>query len=144
MVKGHERKSYQPSSSAKAAQLLASSGPKGGFGFGGWVKCTIISHCTIIVSRVRRLQLPGSHTKCCMLYCTCRFSGATPIAGPSPAASAPVDTEASGNAAAPALSGELDSEITQLLKSLSKRDATTKFKALQACKPLVSLSHSCS
>ena len=43
MVKGHERKSYQPSSSAKAAQLLASSAPKaGGFGFGG---CAPLNDC---------------------------------------------------------------------------------------------------
>ena len=44
MVKGHERKSYQPSSSAKAAQLVASSGPKGGFGFGGYVKEHLFDH----------------------------------------------------------------------------------------------------
>ncbi|DBA66923.1 TPA: hypothetical protein ACH3X2_002039 [Trebouxia sp. C0005] len=43
MVKGHERKSYQPSSSAKAAQLVASSGPKGGFGFGGFSGATPIA-----------------------------------------------------------------------------------------------------
>ena len=43
------------------------------------------------------------------------------------------DADSSGNAAvAPALTGELDGEITQLLRSLSKRDATTKSKALQA------------
>lgn len=100
MVKGHERKSYQPSSSAKAAQLLASTGPKGGFGFGG-------------------------------------FSGATPIAGPV-GSSAPAEAETNGSAAsAPVLTGALDSEITQLLKSLSKRDATTKFKALQRLKTVI-------
>jgi len=66
------------------------------------------------------------------LLCACRFSGATPNAS-AVANSAPAEAETSGNAApAPALTGELDSEISQLLKSLSKRDATTKFKALQA------------
>jgi hypothetical protein len=44
MVKGHERKSYQPSSSAKAAQLVANSGPKGGFGFGGYVQEHMFDH----------------------------------------------------------------------------------------------------
>lgn len=64
----------------------------------------------------------------------CRFSGATPVASTStPAAACKSDADAPGNAAAaPALTGELDSEITQLLRSLSKRDATTKSKALQA------------
>ncbi|KAL3135632.1 hypothetical protein ABBQ38_006112 [Trebouxia sp. C0009 RCD-2024] len=101
MVKGHERKSYQPSSSAKAAQLVASSALKAsGFGFGG-------------------------------------FSGATPVAGISNALeAATTDADASGNTA-PALTGELDSEITQLLRSLSKRDATTKFKALQKLKAVI-------
>ena len=43
------------------------------------------------------------------------------------------DADSSGNAAvAPSLTGEMDGEITQLLRSLSKRDATTKSKALQA------------
>ena len=37
MGKDKERKSYQPSSSAKAAEQLASGGPKAaGFTFGGW------------------------------------------------------------------------------------------------------------
>ena len=49
------------------------------------------------------------------------------------------DTDSSGNAAvAPALTGELDGEITQLLRSLSKRDATTKSKALQASRAALS------
>ena len=37
----------------------------------------------------------------------------------------------SSTADKPALTGELDSEISQLLKSLSKKDAITKIKALQ-------------
>ena len=50
MVKGHERKSYQPSSSAKAAQLLASSAPKaGGFGFGG---CEPLNVCNCCLSEM--------------------------------------------------------------------------------------------
>lgn len=67
-------------------------------------------------------------------HITCRFSGATPVAGTSAVADATsIDTDASGNpAVAPALTGALDGEITQLLRSLSKRDATTKSKALQA------------
>ena len=78
------------------------------------------------------VTLASVQHKCCILLCACRFSGATPIAS-AVANSAPAEAETSGNAApAPALTGELDSEITQLLKSLSKRDATTKFKALQA------------
>ncbi len=78
------------------------------------------------------VTLASFQHKCCILLCTCRFSGATPIAS-AVANSAPTEAETGGNAApAPALTGELDSEITQLLKSLSKRDATTKFKALQA------------
>lgn len=102
MVKGHERKSYQPSSSAKAAQLLSGSGTAGGFGFGG-------------------------------------FSGATPIATSAQALPASsTDAEGTSSAAtAPVLSGDQDSEITQLLKSLSKRDATTKSKALQKLKTVV-------
>lgn len=58
-----------------------------------------------------------------------RFSGATPVGDIAASVS---DTQAtSSTAEAPALSGELDSEITQLLKSLSKKDAITKIKALQ-------------
>ena len=39
--------------------------------------------------------------------------------------------ESSSSTDAPASTGELDSEITQLLKSLTKKDAMTKLKALQ-------------
>ena len=62
-----------------------------------------------------------------------RFSGSTPVASTSNVvAAASSDAEAAGNnPTAPALTGELDSEITQLLRSLSKRDTTTKSKALQ-------------
>ena len=70
----------------------------------------------------------------CMPCPTCRFSGATPIATSAQATPASsTDIEGTSSAApAPVLSGDQDSEITQLLKSLSKRDATTKSKALQA------------
>ena len=130
MVKGHERKSYQPSSSSKAAQLLASSAPKaGGFGFGG---CAFVYLHMETSSVLQGFYETGD--SCCTPQpaCpdTCRFSGATPVAGTSTAADATAtDIDSSGNpAVAPALTGELDGEITQLLRSLSKRDATTKVK----------------
>ena len=58
MGKDKERKSYQPSSSAKAAEQLASGGPKAaGFAFGGWA-CflwplpsarTLLLHCIVLI-----------------------------------------------------------------------------------------------
>ncbi len=62
MVKGHERKSYQPSSSAKAAQLVASSGPKGGFGFGGYVYEHLFDH-------VSCQMLPWPQSSTSAAYC---------------------------------------------------------------------------
>lgn len=62
----------------------------------------------------------------------CRFSGATPVGDIT--ANAPNSEASSSIKDAPALTGELDSEITQLLKSLSKKDAVTKIKALQVVK----------
>jgi hypothetical protein len=63
----------------------------------------------------------------------CRFSGLQPVAGfgfgPPPAAAAASAAAAAGGD--PALPGALDSEIAQCLRHLSKKDATTKLKALQ-------------
>ncbi|KIZ02284.1 hypothetical protein MNEG_5679 [Monoraphidium neglectum] len=61
------------------------------------------------------------------------FSGLQPVAGfgfgPPPAAAAASAAAAAGGD--PALPGALDSEIAQCLRHLSKKDATTKLKALQ-------------
>ena len=65
------------------------------------------------------------HATACQL--SCRFSGAQQI---SPAAGGPAGA-ASPAAAPEAAYGELDGELAQHLRRLSKRDPTTKAKALQ-------------
>lgn len=62
-----------------------------------------------------------------------RFSGLQPVAGfgfgSSAAAAAAASTASTGE---PALPGQLDGDLAQCLRHLSKKDATTKLKALQS------------
>ncbi len=58
-----------------------------------------------------------------------RFSGAQPLARPAEAASDAGDPRAAEPALTP---GDLDGELLQHLRRLSKRDPVTKLKALQA------------
>lgn len=63
-----------------------------------------------------------------MLFC--RFSGAQPLSiRPEAAASGAAEAQAAEAKLTP---GDLDSELLQHLRRLSKRDPVTKLKALQA------------
>ena len=74
-------------------------------------------------------QMLKGDTQCQFLGILNRFSGATPVGD---IALNAADAQASSSTAdGPALTGELDSEISQLLKSLSKKGTITKIKALQ-------------
>ncbi|KAI8472755.1 MAG: hypothetical protein J3K34DRAFT_384103, partial [Monoraphidium minutum] len=68
-----------------------------------------------------------------------RFSGLQPVAGfgfGAPAAAAAAGGAAAAAAGEPALPGQLDGDVAQALRHLSKKDATTKLKALQALREL--------
>lgn len=70
------------------------------------------------------------------VFASDRFSGTRPVAGfgfGAPAAGAASPAVASTSAAADPLelSAQLDGELAQCLRHLSKRDTTTKLKALQ-------------
>jgi len=65
------------------------------------------------------------------------FSGLQPVAGFGFGAAA-VSASASASASAePSLPGQLDGDVAQCLRHLSKKDATTKLKALQSLRDLV-------
>lgn len=76
----------------------------------------------------------------------CSFSGLTPVAGfgfgappvvaAAPAAAAAAEAASQWGADEPALTGALDGEVAQCLRHLSKKDATTKLKALAALREL--------
>lgn len=78
-------------------------------------------------------------TVSCVCGCLCagRFSGLRPVAGfgfgaPATAAAAGGSAAAAPAAADPLeLSAQLDGDFAQCLRHLSKRDTTTKMKALQ-------------
>lgn len=64
---------------------------------------------------------------------SCRFSGVRPVAGFGFGAAAAAVSAAAPSAADPVeLSAQLDGDLAQCLRHMSKRDTTTKMKALQA------------
>lgn len=129
-----DRKSYKGTSAAKAAEALAAKGVGAGFGgYAGQQVAAADSHqykptqqqCTSY-EPVRCLATVSVSDR--LPFALYRFSGAQPVAGfgfgapaaTSHAASDPVESAA-----------QLDSELAQCLRHLSKRDTTTKLKALQ-------------
>jgi hypothetical protein len=73
------------------------------------------------------------------------FSGLQPVAGfgfgasaaAAAAAAATTAAASSGASAEPVLPGQLDGDVAQCLRHLSKKDATTKLKALQSLRELI-------
>ena len=155
-MKRTERPRKKASSASRAAELLTASGPPqkpASFGFGGSVAPLtpktpdLGEHCLLdtllhayrhgaqaqLHRRASKLCLTCLHHLACMPQrhsLPCRFSGAQQI---SPAAGGLRGAADAGSpAGAPeAAHGELDGELAQHLRRLSKRDPTTKAKALQ-------------
>lgn len=94
----------------------------------------ICSNCSCMLPHIA-LHAQGYFT--CKIN-PCRFSGTRPVAGfgfgaPAAAAASPAPTSSTSTAAGDPLelSAQLDGELAQCLRHLSKRDTTTKMKALQ-------------
>lgn len=131
--KGGDRKSYKATSSAKAAEALAAKG--GTAGFGGCVHAWWSLHCLHGVAVEAQLVNLGSITATHILleWVLCRFGGIRPTAGFGFGAPAAATVPSSGSASAESseVSAQLDGDLAQCLRHLSKKDTTTKMKALQ-------------
>ena len=142
-MKKTERSQKKASSAARAAELLAQTGSQQkapAFGFGGhvsWlqnadarpVQQPVQMHARWLCSHDSAVlhEAPAESTRQTGAW-PCRFSGAQQIIH-QPASFRGV--KAPGPAAESAAYGDIDGEAVQHLRRLSKRDPTTKVKALQ-------------
>lgn len=123
--KGGDRKSYKATSSAKAAEALAAKGGTAGFGGCVWLAAVV---CVLRLF----IAITYNHMLTCTPVC-CRFAGVHPVAGFGFGAPAAAAAAVSGTANADnlELSAQLDGDLAQCLRHMSKKDTTTKMKALQ-------------